>query len=267
RRCRSAEERPDVVHLHTAADWSWRRKARFLSYAQKQNMACVVHVHSGKFDSWLGAPTSKRSRALRHHLNDNKTKVVVLTDEWKNRLEGYFGDLLCVSNPLDPSIVNTKRQRDRYHLLLMGRNDPVKGHAFAIRVAESMKTNYPDLQLTMTGVNQDSESWIHAKGWVNDSEKRHLLETASILLLPSKHEGQPMIVIEALGSGLPVLAHQHLHSLPDEVTTAEPTIESWCAQLSKMIESPQEIEFFPGQHHISEVQQRWAATYSSCLQA
>jgi len=267
RRCRSAEERPDVVHLHTAADWSWRRKARFLSYAQKQNMACVVHVHSGKFDSWLGASTSKRSRTVRRQLNDNKTRMVVLTDEWKNRLEEHFRGLLCVSNPLDPSIINTKQQRDRHHLLLMGRNDPVKGHAFAVKVAESMKAIYPDLKLTMTGVSHVSQDWVTAKGWVSDSEKRHLLETASVLLLPSSHEGQPMIVIEALGSGLPVLAHQHLHSLPDEVTTADPNLEAWRVQLSEMIESPQEIVFFAGKHDITEVQQRWAATYSSCLQA
>jgi glycosyltransferase involved in cell wall biosynthesis len=266
RRCNSEHERPDVVHIHTAADWSWRRKARFLSYAQKQNMACVVHVHSGKFDSWLGLPSSRRSKSIRRHLSHDKTRTAVLTDEWKNRLGEHFENIVSVSNPLDPTIINTQKQRDKVHLLLMGRNDPVKGHAFAIQVAKAMKTTHPDLQLTMTGANQDSESWIHAKGWVTDSEKRHLLETASILLLPSKHEGQPMVVIEALGSGLPVLAHEHLHSLPLQVTTAEPSVAAWCAQLSKMIEFPQEIVFSPGKHDISNVQQRWVATYRSCLQ-
>ena len=81
RRFNSEHERPDVVHIHTAADWSWRRKVRFLLYAQQENLACVVHIHSGKFDSWLGDPSSNRSNSLRKKLSHSRTQGVVLSPE------------------------------------------------------------------------------------------------------------------------------------------------------------------------------------------
>ena len=60
RQCSSSEGRPDVVHVHTAADWSWRRKARLISIAQHHNIPTVVHFHSGQFHDWLEAGGKKR---------------------------------------------------------------------------------------------------------------------------------------------------------------------------------------------------------------
>ena len=114
----------------------------------------------------------------------------------------------------------------------------------------------------MTGVEQSNHDWSHAKGWVTEEEKYELLQLASVLLLPSTYEGQPMIVIEALGSGLPVLAHEHLHSLPSEVYTAEPSVEAWCTQLSKMFETPHKVDSSSTNHDIRKVQHLWHQTYS-----
>ena len=266
RMLRDETQRPDIIHLHTAADWSWRRKSSFLSYAQKQDIPCVVHIHSGKFDSWLGSPLSKRSRSVQRQVNRKGTRVVVLTEDWKTRLEANLGELNWIPNPLDPKIKYSDRERDRHHLLIMGRDDPVKGHSFAIRVAKLLKNTYPQLQLTMTGVEASNHDWIHARGWVTEEEKLDLLQSASVLLLPSTYEGQPMVVIEALGSGLPVLAHEHLHSLPSEVYTAESSAEAWCSQLSKMFETPHKVDSSSSKHDIREVQHLWYKTYSSFLQ-
>ena len=46
RQCSSSEGRPDVVHVHTAADWSWRRKAQLISIATPQ------HPHRRPFSLW-----------------------------------------------------------------------------------------------------------------------------------------------------------------------------------------------------------------------
>ena len=59
RRCSSPDERPEVVHVHTAADWSWLRKARLIALLPDE-IGVVIHVHSGKFDAWLGMESSKR---------------------------------------------------------------------------------------------------------------------------------------------------------------------------------------------------------------
>ena len=265
RRCRSAEERPDVVHLHTAADWSWRRKARFLSYAQKQNMACVVHVHSGKFDSWLGLPSSNRSNSLRKQLSHSRTQAIVLSPDWKERLESKLGPLISVSNPLHPNITQNVDERDDCHLVLLGRNDPVKGHAFAEKVAIFLKTNHPSLRLTMSGVETSSKDWIDARGWVTEEEKHKLLQKATVLLLPSAHEGQPMVVIEALASGLPVIASSHLTSLPDEVIRSGPSVLEWAETISDLIRVPKKVSFDSSEYDIGQVSNRWDECYASLM--
>ena len=257
--------RPDIVHLHTAADWSWRRKSSFLSYAQKQDIPCVVHIHSGKFDSWLGDTSSSRSKSLRKQLSHPRTQAVVLSSDWKVRLESKLGPLFSVSNPLHPDIKQNIGERDDCHLVLLGRNDPVKGHAFAEKVASFLKTNHPRLRLTMTGVENSSENWIDARGWVTEDEKHKLLQKATVLLLPSVHEGQPMIVIEALASGLPVIASSHLTSLPDEVIRSGPSVLEWAETISEVIRSPKRVLFNSSKYNINEVSNRWKECYTSLI--
>ncbi|MGB1866195.1 MAG: hypothetical protein ACPHQC_08130, partial [Poseidonia sp.] len=60
RRCQSESERPDIIHVHTAADWSWKRKARLIAQIPV-GMSVVIHVHSGKFNTWLGTKASNRT--------------------------------------------------------------------------------------------------------------------------------------------------------------------------------------------------------------
>ena len=52
RRC-AGQQAPDVVHVHVASDWSWRRKSRMIREAQHHNVSVVVHLHSGQ--STLGS--------------------------------------------------------------------------------------------------------------------------------------------------------------------------------------------------------------------
>ena len=126
--------RPDIVHLHTAADWSWWRKRRFAYLAHGAGSKVVVHIHSGKFDTWLGGPESRQSRAMTADLLRFQSSTVVLDEYWKSVLEPCIGKVHPINNPVSPQIQSVDVHRDTSHLLLLGRNDPVKGHDFAIKV-------------------------------------------------------------------------------------------------------------------------------------
>ena len=73
------EHRPDVVHLHTAADWSWWRKRRFALLAHASGCKVVVHIHSGKFDTWLGSVNSSKTKQMQIDLNSTSAATVVLS--------------------------------------------------------------------------------------------------------------------------------------------------------------------------------------------
>jgi glycosyltransferase involved in cell wall biosynthesis len=227
----------DIVHIHSAADWSFRRK---ISIAKTANAPVIFHIHSGNFNI-------KCKEKLSNYL------VVVLSDTWRERLEPYVGESVVVSNPVDPKIQYSENRGD--FALLLGRNDPVKGHNFAYSLGLD--------RLVVTGTDSAPEG-IEALGWVSEEKKFALLSKAKVLLVPSKYEGQPMVVLEALASGCPVIASDSLVDLPTCVIQHplnDPA--SWVSSISK----PHSIDFRPYLmlHQIHEINQKWVGHYDSMI--
>jgi glycosyltransferase involved in cell wall biosynthesis len=47
---------------------------------------------------------------------------------------------------------------------------------------------------------------VHVRGWLSEGEVGEMLDRAQVLVLPSRNEGQPMAVLEAMARGLCVIA-------------------------------------------------------------
>ena len=262
-------QRPDIVHLHTAADWSWWRKKRFALSAHAAGCKIVVHIHSGKFDQWLGDAKSKNSRAMKSALRKTGAKLVVLNEWWQKQLKPLIGDAEIVHNPVRSRYVNSKRVRNKNHILLLGRNDPVKGHQFAMAVCSTVREKVPDLKVTMSGVTSSPFHWLEAKGWVSDEEKLELLQTASLLLVPSAFEGEPMVVLEAISCGLSVLCSDRVHSLPPSTEVAPFENEgAWVAKIIQILKEPTDSNQLKAQSKSFEIQvisTEWNNIYQTLL--
>ena len=267
RRCTEEAQRPDVVHVHVASDWSWRRKVRLIEVAKQHGVGVVMHLHSGQFDAWLDAGGRRRIEQVSVMLASPGVKGVVLSASWQQRLESRLGALGAIVNPLSANAVAAEQQRDNHHLLLLGRNDPVKGHAFAIEVAERLRQTHPSLRLTMTGWGEENRPWINSPGWVSNEQKASLMTRASVLLVPSAYEGQPMVALEALSVGLPVCVSDRVIGLPDTVACApHDDVEAWVSTLAALLERPAstgELADSVASYAVDEVQKQWALVYDS----
>lgn len=265
RRCTTAESCPSVVHVHAASDWSLRRKLRLIRRVRRCGVPVVLHLHSGKLAAWMG--TANGPRAQRHRATVARLGVtqVVLSDAWQRELTPLIGPTEAVVNPVPPEYVPGQRARDAEHLLVLGRNDPVKGHAFAEQVGARLAEDRPNLRLTLTGKDRSALPFVQALGWVSEATKLELLQSATVLLVPSSVEGQPLVVLEALACGLPVVVAQDLHSLPSGVVRAGPSVEDWARAVEGVLSGATTVDIDLEAHRVDSVAQQWGRLYASLL--
>ena len=109
----------------------------------------------------------------------------------------------------------------------------------------------------------------HDVGWINEDEKLQLLQQASLLLVPSAFEGQPLVILEALACGLPVLTSDLVMGLPDSVMVAAyQNIDQWTSAIIKMLNAPQTASQLIEEsqaYSITLIAKKWEDLYSRML--
>lgn len=253
-----------VVHVHVASDWSWVRKARLIRLAQGFDAGVVVHLHSGAFEHWIGSKP-RVQRQFRQLTAHPRTTLVVLNEHWKARMSPYTGDVVAVNNPIPSDVRLSTIQRDEHHLLLLGRRDAVKGHAFAESLMPVLRKKQPNARLTMTGLTHSDVEGVTGLGWVEAEKKQALLETATLLLVPSSFEGQPMVVLEAMASGCQVVLSSRIHMPPGAAHVANHgDVEDWVNRIAFALEHPIEghlLRMSVKEHELQAVQPIWKEIY------
>ena len=118
------------------------------------------------------------------------------------------------------------------HLVAIGRLCEQKGFPVLIETMAIAAKRLPGLTLTICGDGElreliDGEiarhgiqDRIHIAGWVDESGVRAAIAAAHALILPSVAEGLPMVVIEAMACGRPVIS-TCINGVPELLTPKE----------------------------------------------
>jgi glycosyltransferase involved in cell wall biosynthesis len=133
--------------------------------------------------------------------------------------------LLVIPNGIELGNISTETPIDRTQfgiatgrkvLLCVGRLHEQKGFDWLLQLAPDLFRRLPDHDLVIIGegpernslnelaVRLNIQSRVHLVGW--RPEVPQWMRAAELLLLPSRWEGMPNVLIEAMGSGLPVVA-------------------------------------------------------------
>ena len=201
----------DIIHFHSASDFSFRRKLNLSKIIKKNSIPAVFHIHSGKFHTW-----ASKQKNIKQKLKP--FTIVVLSKSWKKKLDGIIGKTKVINNPINPNIIQNKKiKRKKKQILILGRPDPVKGHDFAFKIAREIRER--GWELIATGTTH-KEYGITGLGWIDEEKKQSLLRESSVLLIPSKFEGQPMVMLEGMAAGCQIIASECLLDLPDCIHSA-----------------------------------------------
>jgi len=144
--------------------------------------------------------------------------IVVQTEAIAAWMAARFrGPVHVIPNPvaLDPGVTQ-REQGDIHEIISLGRLTQQKGLDVLMRSFAALAGKHPDWRLVIYGEGPDRESLMRLRSASGLEERVALpgltrdsaaaLSRASLFVLPSRFEGYPNALLEALGCGLPVVA-------------------------------------------------------------
>lgn len=244
------QERPDVVHTHLDVI-----KYAVLAAKLAGVKRCVHTVHSladreaeGRVQKTINGIYFRKAWAV----------PVALTPEVQSSVAEFYGLPLSrvpvVYNGIDLSrciLKTTYATGETVTILHVGRFDVPKNHAGLLEAFRLLRKRCPQCRLRLVGdgdLRPDMEALAREKG-IEDavefcgmqSNVYPYLHNADIFTLPSIYEGNPMTIIEAMGTGLPIVASR-VGGIPDMITDGEsgllvePEPQSICDALARLAE-------------------------------
>lgn len=223
------QEMPDAVHTHLDVIKYAVAAARLAGVKH-----CVHTVHN--------VAEKEAEGRIQKSINSLYFKLgwstpVALSPEVQATIVSFYGmdaeQVPVVYNGIDLSRCIPKedyRTGDAVNLLHIGRFNAQKNHAGLLNMFRKLKDSHPECRLSLIGdgeLRQEMEALAKALG-IEDSVRflgsqsnvYPYLHDADIFVLPSNYEGMPMTIIEAMGTGLPVVAAE-VGGIPDMLTNGE----------------------------------------------
>ena len=244
------QERPDAVHTHLDVI-KYATAAARLSGVKK----CVHTVHSladreaeGRIQKIINGTYFRKAWSV----------PVALTPEVQASVSDFYGlppeRIPVIYNGIDLSRCipkTTYETGETVTILHVGRFDVPKNHAGLLEAFRLLRETHPECHLRLVGdgdLRLRMEALVKEKG-ISDavefcgmqSNVYPYLHDADIFTLPSIYEGNPMTIIEAMGTGLPIVASR-VGGIPDMIhdgesgILVEPEPRAVCDALARMVE-------------------------------
>ena len=242
-------ERPDVVHTHLDVI-KYAVLAAKLAGVKK----CVHTVHS-LADREAEGRVQKIINGF--YFCRGWSVPVALTPEVQSSVSEFYSlplrRVYVIYNGIDLSRCvpkTTYETGETVTILHVGRFDVPKNHPGLLEAFRLLLETHPECRLRLVGdgeLRPDMEKLAREKGIADfvefcgmQSNVYPYLHDADIFTLPSIYEGNPMTIIEAMGTGLPIVASR-VGGIPDMISDGEsgllvePEPQSICAGLTRLV--------------------------------
>ncbi len=203
--------KPEIIHAHVS------HPAGFIAMelANRHHVPFVITEHMSPFPM-----PSYRSDYKKWLLKPLKAADVVLavSENLQKTLEKHCIISKRASNFIDDCIFQPSKNRNQvFTFLAIGRLEHQKNYALMLQTAELLKSQGYEFRLKIVGEGSKRRSLerlitkleltqiVTLEGECDRLELRNHLGQSDVLISTSLHENQPVAMLEALASGLPIL--------------------------------------------------------------
>lgn len=155
--------------------------------------------------------------------------------------------------PKDKNVVKQLDLKGKVVLLFMGVLNSRKNPMFLVEVVKKLIKRTPNIKLIITGKgplktnleqaisNKDLKDYISIHPPVFGKDKQNLYSVADIFVHPAKHEGFPLVVVEAMACGKPVVisdepwAREAIISGKNGYLAKTNNAKDWVEKLSRLL--------------------------------
>lgn len=222
----------DVVHQHGI--WTDISRAT-LKFRQKHKIPTIIAPH-GSLNKWaLNISRWKKKIALAVYEYDNLTQASCLhatseTEITDFRNFGLTNPIAYIENGIQEKYLHVKGNAERFReqnditsdrriLLFLSRISPKKGLLMLVEAINTIQKDFRDWQLIIAGIDEFNhkkdvqslikqlrlDTRIKIMGPLFDQAKADAFAAAELFILPSYSEGSPMVVLDSLAAGVPVI--------------------------------------------------------------
>ena len=211
--------KPDILHAHCA---KWAGYAA-MKISEKYGIPYVITEHLSKlvFEKEFGpAPSDTWQIPLLKKAYHEAKMVVPVSEELVENIACYFGKdyrWQAISNTIDTDFFAYQPRKPRegraFRFCCLANFWPLKGYDVLIPAFQQLKQSGLAVELHVAGRGTNSKAFrplmserIYVYGLIDKEAVRRLLYQCDALVLASRSEVQPLVLLEAMSTGIPVIA-------------------------------------------------------------